>query len=409
MLLSAAPSWVRHFSSRPQRRAFARLALSPVQRALGSGLFLLGGCRQAPTPPTESNPNPESPTAAATATPAPQQAGQRREIETGELHAGTHPGDFDWRPELEPLPFKVKLGEFSIDVLPYPNDPATPARLTKSVEEAAAWCGERGGRLCTELEWERACRGPEQHPFAAGKTPECASEPCTSGFGVAGLGSRPEWTASRFGAASEFHGQAILRGKPSASTDRLDERCSLRHSASVDATEGAAARCCYGAPNAARPEEPVDYPVFERPNLSPSRIRKLLDADPHTAGLSKDLVLFADPEATNTVISRGPGERKGFDFSTGPLLWSPTLGARFLVLAAKSGKDKSFVLAYHVLPDDEYVLASSYVMEGEVGPVTFAYSDSIRPRLHFSTCWGCPGETGKLLFRKPGRVTILQP
>jgi hypothetical protein len=149
--------------------------------------------------------------------------------------------------------------------------------------------------------------------------------------------------------------------------------------------------------------------VFEQPNLNASRIRKLLESDPLTASLAKDLVLFADPEATNTVISRGPGDRKGFDFSTGPLLWSPTLGARFLVLGGKSGKSTSFVLAYHVLPDDQYVLASSYIMEGEVGPVTFAYSSSIRPRLHFSTCWGCPGETGKLLFRKPGRVSILQP
>jgi hypothetical protein len=168
-------------------------------------------------------------------------------------------------------------------------------------------------------------------------------------------------------------------------------------------------RCCYGAPNAARVEEPKEHPVFERPSVAPARLKKLLDADQRTAGLSKDLVLFADPEATNTVISRGPGDRKGFDFSTGPLVWSPTLGARFLVLGGKSGKDTTFVLTYHVLPDDEYVLASSYIMENEVGPVTFAYSDSIRPRLHFSTCWGCPGETGKILFRKPGRVTILQP
>jgi hypothetical protein len=29
--------------------------------------------------------------------------------------------------------------------------------------------------------------------------------------------------------------------------------------------------------------------------------------------------------------------------------------------------------------------------------------------LHFSTCWGCPGETGKILFRKPERPVILQP
>lgn len=402
----AAPAKRCPFSAPKPRRL-------PISALCGLGFLAALGCRKhmpPPTPAPADTVSPETPTA----TPSKVQRGGRRDIETGELLAGTHPGDFDWRPELEPLPSRVKLGAFSIDVLAYPNDPAVTPRRAKTVDEAASWCGERGGRLCTELEWERACRGPEQHPFAAGKRPEsCATEPCESGFGVAGLGAWPEWTASRFGSASEFHGQPVLRGKPNASTDRLDERCSLRHPPSADETNGgdvgAAVRCCYGAPNAARVDEPVDYAVFERPNVSPARIRKLLDSDPRTAALSKDLVLFADPEASNTVISRGPGDRKGFDFSTGPLLWSPTLGARFLVLGAKSGKTTSFVLAYYVLPDDQYVLASSYVMEGEVGPVTFAYSDSIRPRLHFSTCWGCPGETGKLLFRKPGRVSILQP
>ena len=368
---------------------------------------MLVACRNEPPPPASPPQDPavESPPAAPQKT---LERGKRRDIETGELLAGTHPGDFDWRPELEPLPFRVKLGEFAIDVLPYPNDPNVAPKRAKSADEAAAWCAEQGGRLCTELEWERACRGPDQHPFAAGTRP-CETQPCESGFGVAALGSSPEWTASRFGPSAEFRGQPVLRGKPAASTDRLDERCSLRHPPSSNDGSGAAVRCCYGAPNAARVEEPVDYPVFERPNLSPARIRKLLESEPRTAALAKDLVLFADPEATNTVISRGPGDRKGFDFSTGPLLWSPALGARFLVLGGKSGKSTSFVLAYYVLPDDQYVLASSYIMDGEVGPVTFAYSNSIRPRLHFSSCWGCPGETGKLLFRKPGRVSILQP
>lgn len=401
-----------HSASLPLRR-FGR---GPAPRwslaAAMLGAPALSGCK--PAGP-EAAPSPVAQTSPATSTAAVAQSGPergtRREIATGELVAGTDPGDFDWRPELEPLPFHIKLGDYSIDALPYPNDPATPPRTTKSVEEAAQWCGQQGGRLCTELEWERACRGPEQHPFAGGKAPATCpgTAGCESAFGVFALGARPEWTASHFGPASEFHGRPVLRGKPSASSDRLDERCSLRHPMPDDTAEAAAVRCCYGAPNAARVEEPVDYPVFERPNLSPSRLRKLLDANPRTASLSKDLVLFADPEATNTVISRGPGDRKGFDFSTGPLLWSPTVGARFLVLGGKSGKDTSFVLAYYALPGDEYLLASSYIMENEVGPVTFAYSDSIRPRLHFSTCWGCPGETGKLLFRKPGRVTILQP
>jgi hypothetical protein len=48
-------------------------------------------------------------------------------------------------------------------------------------------------------------------------------------------------------------------------------------------------------------------------------------------------------------------------------------------------------------------------MEHEIGPVALAYNGYIRPRLHFSTCWGCPGETGKILYRDPDSVAIFQP
>jgi hypothetical protein len=80
-----------------------------------------------------------------------------------------------------------------------------------------------------------------------------------------------------------------------------------------------------------------------------------------------------------------------------------------LLVAARSGEALSFVVAFHVLDQDEYRLAATFVMENEPGPVAFAFDDFIRPRLHFSSCWGCPGETGKILFRKPERVAILQP
>jgi hypothetical protein len=29
--------------------------------------------------------------------------------------------------------------------------------------------------------------------------------------------------------------------------------------------------------------------------------------------------------------------------------------------------------------------------------------------LHWSNCWGCPGENGKVLFKQPDSVVILQP
>ena len=92
-----------------------------------------------------------------------------------------------------------------------------------------------------------------------------------------------------------------------------------------------------------------------------------------------------------------------------PLLWNPTPGAEILLVAARSGETTSFVAAFHVLPGGKYRLASTFILQNEPGPVALAYSPDIKPRVHFSTCWGCPGETGKALFRKPETVVIVQP
>jgi hypothetical protein len=73
------------------------------------------------------------------------------------------------------------------------------------------------------------------------------------------------------------------------------------------------------------------------------------------------------------------------------------------------------VVAYYVIKKDTYQLAASFIMDDEPGPIAFAYDNYIRPRFHFSSCWGCPegaetsSETGKILFREPEQVVILQP
>jgi len=125
--------------------------------------------------------------------------------------------------------------------------------------------------------------------------------------------------------------------------------------------------------------------------------------------LAKNITFFKDPDSAETVISRGPGDRKGFTFGTAPLLWNPVAGAELLLVSARSGENTSFVVAFHVLGEGKYRLASSFILKNEPGPVAFAYDNGLRPRLHFSSCWGCPGETGKILFRKPERAVILQP
>ncbi len=349
--------------------------------------------------------------------PSPPRSGEKRNAETrhvdiplGELKGGTLPGRFERDPALAPGPFSIKLGEFSIDRYLYPNQPNKAPLLGRPREEASRLCGEAGARLCTELEWERACRGPLQQVFAGGdQFNEACGADCESGFGVLGLGAHPEWTSSIFGPESVAAGTPVLRGPEKEPSDAAMHRCAHRSKAPEEPPPNVGFRCCRGAPNGARVPEPVDGPIFRKRPFEPKALVELLESHPKTADLAEKLSFFGEPESINTVIGRGPGDKMGFDFTTSPLLWRPTLGAEFLVLAAKSGKSESFVLVYDVVGKDEFELASSFLMHGEAGPVILAYSDSIRPRLHFSSCWGCPGETGKVLFRPPDRAVVLQP
>jgi hypothetical protein len=143
--------------------------------------------------------------------------------------------------------------------------------------------------------------------------------------------------------------------------------------------------------------------------ITADRLEKLLAGYPETRSIAKDVKFFKEPESAQVVIDRGPGDRKGMSFTVSPLRWNPVPGAEFVLVSARSGDTTSFVVALHVIGDDDYRLAASFIMRDEPGPIAFAYDGFIRPRLHFSNCWGCPGETGKILFRKPDRAVILQP
>ena len=338
---------------------------------------------------------------------------ERVEIPTGAFLAGSIPGEPGRDPELEPRLTSMELGRYHIDRLPYPNDPARPPLTGVSWDEARKLCAERGARLCTELEWERACKGPDSDPYVTGKawSPRCAEQPasCASGFDVLGMGAAlAEWTASDLGERSGKR-SAVVRGAP-AKAPAEAHRCAARQPTPIEQKNAELGfRCCWGAPNARAIPEAKASDTFRKTKLPAERLTALLKSSKLTEALAKDVKFFRDPDSAETVISRGPGDRKGFDFTVAPLLWSPVAGAEFLLVSARSGESTSFVLAFYVRGDDDYALASSFIMKDEPGPVAFAYSDDIRPRLHFSTCWGCPGETGKILFRPPERVVILQP
>jgi formylglycine-generating enzyme required for sulfatase activity len=123
------------------------------------------------------------------------------EITGGAFFAGSVPGTPGRVPELEPRRYEVELGPFQIDRLYYPNDPSKPPRVGVSRDQARQLCAERGARLCTELEWERACKGPESASFPTGATwnSDCITNElgCKTGFNVLAMAtSIREWVDS---------------------------------------------------------------------------------------------------------------------------------------------------------------------------------------------------------------------
>lgn len=338
--------------------------------------------------------------------------GQIQEIAAGTLRAGSTPGDPGRVAELEPKNQELELGPFGIDRLPYPNDPALPPLLGKTRDEARRLCAEQSARLCTEVEWERACKGPRQDEYPSGVIwdPSCTAgvQSCATGFDVLGLGTLAgEWVATEL--TTDDKRRALFRGA-GRSAPATDHRCAARHPSDVGVqSQDIGFRCCHGPPNAAVLAEPKQGPVFTKVKLSAEELEQALAADPAGKPLSHDIKFFREPEGANTVVSRGPGDKKGFEFTVSPLLWNPSPGAEILLVTARSGDSTSFVAAFHVLPGGKYRLASSFTLQNEPGPVALAYSPDIKPRVHFSTCWGCPGETGKALFRRPETVVIVQP
>jgi hypothetical protein len=367
----------------------------------------------------------DTPTTGDTARRMPREplVAERVEIPGGRFLAGSVPGSEGRQPQWEPALYEVELGPFQIDRLPFPNDPKAAPLVSVTQAEAERYCGERGARLCTELEWERACKGPRSDAYAGGpQWPEpCAKAPtrCASGFDVLAMGAAiREWTISEVapadssdptGSSGSKKRAVAVRGARVSSAGPA-HRCARREPVDPDTrSSDLGFRCCAGAPNGAVVREPRLEQAFVKSRVTAERLERLLRADRRTAHLASDVKLFREPDAAETVVARGPGDRKGFNFTVSPLVWNPAAGARYLLITGRSGEKTCFVLAFHIVGEDDYRLLSSFVMLDEPGPVAFAYSASIRPRLHFSTCWGCPGETGKILYRPPDSVALLQP
>lgn len=333
-------------------------------------------------------------------------------IAAGKLIAGSTPGDRGRDPTLEPALAEVELGAFDIDRAWYPNEPGRPPLRGVTRDKAAGLCKERGRRLCTELEWERACKGPDDSLFAgrAAWDASCSKDPasCASGFGVVGMGAYREWTASAVKAVADVKEGAAVRGAAPTASD-LDRRCAHRASAPGNTeSDDLAFRCCGGAANEAAIEPPAKRPVFERAQLTPQELDEMFASIPQLSKLARGILYF-DPEAApRDVTSRADaGDPKGYELVTHPLSWRPVVGEDLVIVAGLAGED-SFIVALHLLPDGRHRVASSLVLRKDRGPVVLAFDRSVDSRLEWSTCWQCPGESGRITYRDDRRVIITQ-
>ncbi len=191
-------------------------------------------------------------------------------VPAGTLRAGTPAGNVPRVADEEMAGTPVPMQGFYIDQLPYPNEPGAIPTTNVTRDEAALLCAAKGKRLCTELEWERACKGEANTTYEYGdvyrpqtcgtgataeegaRRPSGESAACKSSFGVADLhGGVWQWTSSTWGRGSSDGKLGVLRGG-NAVAGELVGRCANaigRPAAKKSATMGL--RCCAGAKNEA--------------------------------------------------------------------------------------------------------------------------------------------------------------
>lgn len=177
-------------------------------------------------------------------------------IAAGEYLRGFKPGDqlAGWD---EVALSKSHTDGYCIDIYEYPNQAGAKPTTGATFAEAKAACEGQQKRLCTEDEWERACKGPQNGRFAYGEKfdPEACNMTktlaasgdharCKSGYGVFDIsGNAAEWTSSRYTAGAS--GKAVKGG---GSPGDVYARCSGRRPVSERSKEAMLGfRCCRDA------------------------------------------------------------------------------------------------------------------------------------------------------------------
>jgi hypothetical protein len=187
-------------------------------------------------------------------------------IEPGALVVGTLPEQIPRRADREVPGEQTVLDGFFIDQFAYPNEEGAIPLTNVTLAQARAHCEKHSKRLCTELEWERACKGPKNLTYEYGQRyqpaicktggpartlPSGLHFSCRSDFGVHDLhGSIWEWTDSLWGRGSNDSRFSIRGGNDQ--NGELIGRCANAEPREPDRADRALGfRCCSGPRNSA--------------------------------------------------------------------------------------------------------------------------------------------------------------
>ena len=233
-------------------------------------------------------------------------------IPPGILIAGTPEGRTPRVPDAEMPGAQVVMKGFFVDELPYPNEAGSIPRTGVTQPEASRLCEAQGKRLCAELEWERACKGPHNTTYEYGdvyRASECGTGTlspavpptgilagCRSAFGVRDMhGGVFEWTSSPWGRGTTAN-LVTLRGG-NAEAGAVVGRCANGIGRRpTEARPDFGFRCCAGERNLAEVTLDIVHgeplrPISNDPQLisgleanPPDELKRLLSA----AGLPPD-------------------------------------------------------------------------------------------------------------------------
>lgn len=380
-------------------RCGASHGTSPCMRNLVLAAVVLAGCRSpqqaaAPAPPTRE------------AAPSPTIS-----FEAGTFEVGSDPRVRGRSATLEADRVEVELGAFTIDRAPFAGPGGAPL-LAKTRDEASAQCAARGARLCTELEWERACSGADGRVYATGETFDadaCTRGACATAEGVRDLGVRySEWTSSEV-ALTTSERMAVVRG--AAGGDATGHRCASRRLAAPGSVDPAMAfRCCTGDADAPTyPTEP-ERPLFEAVELDQDAARAALGSVPELADEGRSF-RFVSRATQDALVTAGANRSPAFPILESRIVraavrFTPARGESVIVLSG-SYDGGVLVAVLYELGQGRYAHAASLKMPGEAGGVVLYRKDEGSRSLGFSTCLGCGGEDGEVRLRDDGRFIVV--